>query len=98
LLIIDITLYGAALLLEYIALIRLRKMAANERRPFKIPLSTTGLILMALLPFSVYIIAMIGSFLNSDKALLPAVFALVFLFSAEIVWQMVKRKNKKFSL
>jgi amino acid transporter len=94
LLIIDITLYGAALLLEYVALIRLRKIAASETRPFKIPLKVPGLIIMALLPFSVYIVAMIGSVLNSEKALLPAVFAMVFLFSAEVVWQAVKRNKQ----
>jgi len=99
LLIIDITLYGAALFLEYIALIRLRKIAAKDHRPFKIPLNSAGLIAMALLPLSVYIIAMIGSFLNSDKALLPAVFALVTLLSAEIVWILVQwRNNKKLAL
>lgn len=98
LLIIDITLYGAALLLEYLALIRLRKIAPTEQRPFKIPLGVPGLVLMAALPFSVYIIAMIGAFLNSDKALLPAVFAIVFLFSAEFVWQVVKKRTKKFAL
>jgi len=95
LLIIDITLYGAALFLEYIALIRLRKTAADEYRPFKIPFKIPGLILMAVLPFSVYVIAMISSFLNSDKALVPAVFAIVVLFSAEVVWQLVKRRNRR---
>jgi amino acid transporter len=99
LLIIDITLYGAALFLEYLALIRLRKMAAAERRPFKIPLNTAGLIAMALLPFSVYAVALTGAFLNSDKALLPALFALAALASAEVVWLLVQRRNKKrFSL
>jgi amino acid transporter len=95
LLIIDITLYGAALFLEYIALIRLRKIAGDEHRPFKIPLKIPGLILMAALPLSVYVIAMIGSFLNSDKALVPALFAIVVLFSAEGVWQLVKWRNRR---
>jgi len=98
LLIIDITLYGAALLLEYLALIRLRQIAPTEQRPFKIPLGIPGLVLMAVLPFSVYIIALIGAFLNSDKALLPAVFALVFLFSAELVWRIVKKRAENFAL
>jgi len=37
LLIIDVTVYGAALFLEYIALVRLRIIAPDEHRPFKIP-------------------------------------------------------------
>lgn len=99
LLIIDITLYGAALFLEYIALIRLRKIAADEYRPFKIPLKIPGLVLMALFPLTVYIIAIIGSFLNSEKALVPAVFAIVCLFSAELMWLIAKWRNKrKFAL
>jgi amino acid transporter len=94
LLIIDITLYGAALSLEYMALIRLRTIAANDHRPFKIRLNKRGLVVMALLPATVYVIAMIGSFLNSDKALAPAVFAIVALFSAEGLWQLVKWRNR----
>ena len=95
LLIIDITLYGAALALEYLALIRLRKLAAHEHRPFKIPLGTGGLILMALLPLSVYAIALCGAFLNSEKALLPALFALAALASAEICWVLARWRAKK---
>ena len=95
LIIIDITLYGAALFLEYVALIRLRKIASGEHRPFKIPLKIPGLILMTLLPLSVYVIAMIGSFLNSEKALVPAAFAIAVLFSAELVWQIVKWRNRR---
>jgi hypothetical protein len=38
---------------------------------------------------------MIGSFLNSDKALVPALFAIVVLFSAEGVWQLVKWRNRR---
>ncbi|MDQ3277926.1 MAG: APC family permease [Bacteroidota bacterium] len=90
LIIIDITLYGAALFMEYIALIRLRKSAATDNRPFKIPLNRAGLALMALLPFSVYVIALTGAFLNMEKALTPALFALAALCSAEVVWQVVQ--------
>lgn len=95
LIIIDITLYGAALCLEYVALIRLRKIAANEHRPFKIPLNRFGLTLMALLPFAVYVLALAGAFMNMEKALVPAVFALCILCSAELVWQIVKWWNGK---
>jgi amino acid transporter len=95
LIIIDITLYGAALCLEYIALIRLRKIAAHDHRPFKIPLNRAGLALMALLPFSVYAIALTGAFLNMEKALKPALFALATLCSAEVIWLVVQWRNKK---
>lgn len=98
LLIIDITLYGAALFLEYIALIRLRKLASAEHRPFKIPLNTAGLVCMALLPLSVYAVALSGAFLNTRKALVPALFALALLVSAEVVWLLAQwRKKRQFS-
>jgi amino acid transporter len=95
LIIIDITLYGAALSLEYVALIRLRKIAAAEHRPFKIPLNRFGLTLMALLPFGVYATALTGVFLNMEKALVPALFALGILCSAELVWQVVQWRNRR---
>lgn len=99
LIIIDITLYGAALCLEYIALIRLRKLAADEHRPFRIPLNTVGLVFMTLLPFAVYVIALTGAFLNMEKALKPALFALATLCSAELIWLAVQWwKKRKLAL
>lgn len=95
LIIIDITLYGAALFLEYIALIRLRKIAAQEHRPFKIPLNIAGLVVMALLPLTVYVIAMTGALMDEEKALKPALFALVTLLSAELVWIIVRFINNR---
>lgn len=97
LLIIDITLYGAALFLEYIALIRLRNIAADEYRPFKIPLKIAGLMMMALLPLSVYIIAIVSAFLNTKQAFIPALFAIALLISSQIVWQLVKQRNNKIA-
>lgn len=87
LIIIDVTLYGAGLLLEYIALIVLRIKLPNEYRPFKIPLNVTGLCLMALLPMGVYGIALAGAFSQSTATLKPALFALGALLTAEILWQ-----------
>jgi amino acid transporter len=99
LIIIDITLYGAALCIEYLALIQLRKTAATDHRPFKIPLNRAGLALMALLPFTVYVVALTGAFLNMEKALKPTLFALATLCSAEVVWLLVQwRKKGKLAL
>lgn len=94
LIIIDITLYGAALFLEYIALIRLRKLLPNEHRPFKIPLNIVGLVIMALIPFSVYYIALSGTLMNSEKAFKPLLFAFIALFSAEVIWLLIPKRNK----
>ena len=87
LLIIDITLYGAGLFLEFLSLIVLRRKMADAQRPFKIKLNVIGLIVMTLIPFSVYLIGLTGSFAagNSDAAL----FAVGALLSAEIIWQLI---------
>lgn len=95
LIIIDITLYGAALFLEYIALIRFRKMYPAEHRPFKIPFNITGLVLMTLLPVMVYVLAMAGAIINAGRTLRPLLFALATLVTAELVWQIISGRNRR---
>jgi len=89
LLIIDVTLYGAALFLEFISLIIFRIKLPHEQRPFKIPLNVAGLFLLILLPISVYCIALASAFSIEGKMLKPALFALVALLSAEVIWQII---------
>jgi len=89
LLIIDVTVYGAGLSLEYISLIKLRKAEPDTHRPFKIPLNITGLCLMCLLPFTVYFVALTGAFLSTERAVWAAVFAVVLLAGAEVAWRVI---------
>jgi len=89
LLIIDVTVYGAGLSLEYIALIKLRMSEPETHRPFKIPLNITGLCLMILLPASVYFIALAGAISSTPQTIRPAVFAIVALLSAELAWRVI---------
>jgi amino acid transporter len=94
LLIIDVTVYGAGLSLEYISLIKLRQSEPDTPRPFKIPLNITGLCLMLLLPVSVYFIALGGAFSSSEETIKPALFAICALLSAEVFWRiLVWRKS-----
>ncbi|MGN6640795.1 MAG: APC family permease [Mucilaginibacter sp.] len=88
LLIIDVTVYGAGLFLEYISLIRLRAKEPETHRPFKIPLNIPGLCLLTLLPLAVYGIALSGAL--SSQGIMPAVFAICALLTAELAWQLVK--------
>lgn len=90
LIIIDVTVYGAGLFLEYVSLIRLRTKEPNTLRPFKIPLKMAGLCLMTILPLTVYIIALTGAMVSTSKAFIPAAFALGALLSAELVWWIIK--------
>lgn len=87
LLIIDITLYGAGLFLEFLALIVLRKKMANAHRPFKIKLNIAGLCVMTIIPFSVYLLGLSGSFAAGDFSVV--LFAIIALLSAEIIWQLI---------
>jgi amino acid transporter len=93
LLIIDVTVYGAGLSLEYISLIKLRKVSPEIHRPFKIPLSVTGLCLMLILPFVVYFVALTAAFSSTEQAVWAAIFAIVVLASAELVWQLILWKK-----
>jgi amino acid transporter len=93
LLIIDVTVYGAGLSLEYISLIKLRVTSPNVPRPFKIPLSVTGLCMMIALPVSVYFIALAGAFSSTEHAIWAAVFAILALLTAEFVWQLIVWKK-----
>jgi amino acid transporter len=89
LLIIDVTVYGAGLALEYATLIRLRIKEPHAIRPFKIPLNVTGLCLFLLLPLTVYLVALTGAFISDGQGVKPALFALCALATAELAWQVI---------
>ena len=89
LLIIDVTVYGAGLSLEYISLIKLRMVAPDADRPFKIPLNTLSLCLVLLLPVTVYFVALAGAFSSARQAVWAAVFAIAVLLSAELIWRLI---------
>jgi amino acid transporter len=89
LLIIDVTVYGSALFLEFISLIVLRVRAPHERRPFKIPLGVPGLCVLLLLPVTVFAIALWAAISQSEKTLVPALFAVGVLLTAELAWRTI---------
>lgn len=95
LLIIDVTVYGAGLSLEYISLIKLRRTQPDLDRPFKIPFNITGLCLALILPASVYFIALGGAFSSSAETIKPALFALTALASAELAWRILVYSLRK---
>jgi amino acid transporter len=98
LLIMDVTLYGAGLFLEFISLIVLRKKAPNENRPFKIPMKIPGLCIMFLLSLAIYIIGLTGAFLQSGRTFIPALAAVIALLSAEVVWRIIVWRNKRVNI
>lgn len=94
LLVIDVTLYGAGLFVEFVALIALRLRNPAAPRPFRIPLPVWGLVLLFLLPLGVYGIALAGAFLDGGGGFGPAVLAALVLLSAEPAWQIARRSSK----
>ena len=92
LVIMDIILYGAGLSLEFIALLILRRKEPMARRPFRIPLSRTGLIFLYLLPVAIYTAALAGAFWSSKK-LGPILLSFGMLFSAVIIWRLIRWRN-----
>jgi amino acid transporter len=98
LIIIDVTLYGAGLFLEFITLIVLRIKAPDQNRPFRIPLKTPWLCVMMVLPFGIFAIALSGAFASEGKVFGPALFAVGALISAEIVWQLIRIKKGKYQV
>jgi amino acid transporter len=93
LLVIDVTIYGAGLFLEYISLIRLRSSAPDMHRPFRIPLNIPGLIILVSLPVAVYGIALTGVCMSTGDAIKPAIFAIIVLFIPELIWRILVWKR-----
>ncbi|MGN6800871.1 MAG: APC family permease [Ginsengibacter sp.] len=94
LIVIDVTLYGGGLFLEFVTLLKLRIKAPERDRPFRIPFNTTGLCIMLIIPVIVFAIAVSGAFATEGKVLIPAVFALSALVSAEVAWQIISLRKK----
>lgn len=94
LLIIDVTVYGAGLFLEYATLIVMRIREPDAHRPFKIPLGVGGLLLSLILPTAVYFVALGGAFSSTEQAIKPAIFALLTLSTAELFWQLINLRRR----
>lgn len=92
LVIIDVTIYGAGLFLEYVSLIKMRLREPERHRPFRIPLSTRWLCVLLIFPVAIYSIALSGVMMFKGHALMPVLFAIACLLSAELVWRVVRKR------
>ena len=91
LLIMDVILYGCALFLEFLSLIALRRSLPAAPRPFRIPLSRGGLIVMTVVPFACYLAALAALALDPSTragALLTGIGAVA---SAPFAWMLASR-------
>ena len=98
LLIIDVTLYGAAIFLEFVALIVLRLRKPDQHRPFRIPLNVGGLIAMTALPVLCLITALSAALSEQSAYTNAALFAIAAVLTAPVAWMVVRpKKNQQTS-
>lgn len=89
LLVIDVTVYGAGLFLEYISLIKLRITEPDRHRPFRIPLPVGWLCILLVFPAGIYCIALTGVLSSMSAAWKPALFAIGAVLSGCAIWPVV---------
>ncbi|HET7002002.1 MAG TPA: APC family permease [Puia sp.] len=93
LIVMDICLYTGGVSLEFAALISLRKKAAGDQRPFRIPLEKKGLLILFLAPTIIFVLALIGSITGSAENKSAVLYAILALLSAPLVWFLVKPRK-----
>ncbi|HLX13125.1 MAG TPA: APC family permease [Bacteroidota bacterium] len=92
LLIIDVSLYGSGLLLEFIALIALRRREPNLDRPYRIPLQISGLVLLTVLPVACLFYAVMAGYGDSSNSVIASLVALGGICSGVPAWMIFKKK------
>ncbi len=98
LLTVDVTLYGAGLLLEFASLLVMRLKLPLAKRAFKIPLNTAGLVLLCMAPLTVLVVGLGASILHAGLFDVPVLLTLGGLLSAELAWLLImffRRMQKK---
>jgi amino acid transporter len=93
LLIIDVTLYGAALFLEFVALIVLRLRKPELHRPFRIPLNVGGLVTMTALPVLCFIAALSAALSEQSVYTNATLFAIAAVLTAPVAWMVLSPKQ-----
>jgi amino acid transporter len=95
LLIMDICLYTAGISLEFAALVSLRKKAASDDRPFRIPLQKKGLIIMFLAPILIFSVALGGVLMGSKENIHAALMAILAILSAPVMWVLINKVKRE---
>ena len=92
---IDLVLYGAALLLEFVALVVLRLREPNLIRPFKVPGGTLGAILAGIFPAALILFALYAA-RNERVAGLPALlFAALVALAGPLIYLTTTRLRRR---
>lgn len=92
LLIIDVTLYGMALSLEFVALIVLRIRQPGAERPFRIPLELGGLLVLTFLPAACFVAALIALLSGESVHTNATIFAIGAVLTGPLAWLLARRR------
>jgi amino acid transporter len=89
----DVLLYSLALFLEFGALVQLRKTEPSLRGVFRIPLSRTGVAVLAALPMMV-LVGVIGvSFVDGEYGLPAVIGAAVAIATGPLMYRLAQRRS-----
>jgi amino acid transporter len=91
LIVADVLLYSVALFLEFGALIRLRKTEPTLRGVFRIPLSRTGVALLASLPMIVLVAVICVSFADGEYGLPALIGTAVAIAAGPLMYRLARR-------
>ncbi len=89
LLVMDVTIYGAGLFLEFFSLIKMRLKAPDLHRPFRIPLGIPGLCVLIVLPIAVYGFALTGICMSAGNTINPAIVMVSIIAVTEVIWRVL---------
>ena len=94
LLVIDVVLYGSGLMLEFLALIALRRLRPDLRRPFLIPTGRRGLIVLTSLPALCFAAGIGGLAATRNIHTVALLFALVSVSTAPGAWYAIRHGRR----
>jgi amino acid transporter len=94
---LDIMLYGAALMLEFVTLVALRIREPKLKREFRVPGGLTGAILAGVFPLILLSIAMVESESQSVLGMNGLVFGVLIMATGFAVYASTRKLRKRLS-
>jgi amino acid transporter len=93
LMVVDVLLGFVGLSLEFMSLIALRVKEPNAIRPFRVPLSTNGLVLMSIAPFLIAMTVVISSAVGEDGSYVQLGIVAAVMILGVPLYYMTRRNN-----
>ncbi len=93
LMVVDVLLGFIGLSLEFMSLIALRVKEPNAPRPFRIPLSTNGLVMMSIAPFLIALTVVISSAVGEDGSYVQLGIVAAVMIAGVPLYAITRRKN-----